>query len=132
MFEELNEKLKTDPKLRKYHQREKLILDVTEFIVKHMEKNKINKTRLAGLLGVGNSYITQLLDGTSNMTLGTVSDVFFVLDLQLNVSVIPLSFDYGQSSEYENVATSNVTGVALPEDWPEQKWIPNEDLELAA
>ena len=46
MFEELDKKLQTDPELKKHHQREKLILDVTELISKFMVKNKINKTML--------------------------------------------------------------------------------------
>ncbi len=40
MFEELDKKLKKDPELRKHHQQEKLILDVTELIAKSKTRKK--------------------------------------------------------------------------------------------
>jgi len=97
MFEDLDEKLQKDPELRKHYQQEKLILDVTELITKQMKKNKVNKTQLANLLGVGNSYVTQLLDGTSNMTLRTISDVFTALDSELKALKIATNYVKGKN-----------------------------------
>ncbi len=114
MFEDLNEKLKEDPELRKYHQREKLILDVTELIAINMEKKKINKTKLAELLGVGGSYVTQLLDGTTNMTLRTIADVFTSLDTELVVNAGSLSLGIGMYKAEDE--TQFVAEVPLPED----------------
>ena len=133
MFEDLTEKLKENPELRKYHQREKLILDVTELIAKLMEKNKINKTKLAGLLGVGNSYITQLLDGTSNMTLRTVSDVFFALDSELIVNACSLNLEVSQTSQYYEVEDLVQTTIDLStEDSLYANWIQEDNVEELA
>jgi len=129
MFEDLTEKLNDNLELRKYHQREKLILDVTELIAKLMNKHKINKTKLAGLLGVGNSYITQLLDGTSNMTLRTVSDVFTAIDSELVVSAASLSLELGQTCEYEADDLMQTTIDKLPNELIQKNWIPNDSRE---
>ena len=78
----LNKKLQKNPELKKFYYQEQLILKVTELISKLMLKEKVSKTKLAKRLDVGKSYVTQLLDGTSNMTLRTISDVFTALDSQ--------------------------------------------------
>ena len=124
MFEDLNKKLKKDPELKKYYQQEKLILDVTELVSKLMEKKRINKTKLAGLLGKGNSYITQLLDGTTNMTLRTISDVFTSLDAELVVNAGSLSLELGQTCEYEADDLMQTTIDTLPEELLHKNWIP--------
>jgi len=129
MFEDLDEKLQKDPELRKFHQQEKLILDVTELIAKYMEKNKINKTKLAELLGVGRSHITQLLDGTTNMTLRTIADVFTALGAELVVHATSLSLELGQTSEYETDDLMQTTIDTLPKELLPKNWMPNDSRE---
>ena len=129
MFEDLEEKLHKDPELKKHHQQEKLILDVTELIAKQMEKNKINKTKLAGLLGVGSSHITQLLDGTRNMTLRTIADVFTALDAELVINTASLSLELSQTCEYEADDLMQTTIDTLPKELLPKNWMPNDSRE---
>lgn len=125
MFEDLDEKLQKDPELRKYHQQEKLILDVTELIAGLMERNKVNKTQLADLLEVGRSYITQLLDGTKNMTLRTIADVFTALDSELVVNAGSLSLELGQAYECREYKANDPVQAAIS-TIPEELtcWVP--------
>jgi len=95
----LTEELQKNPELNKAYHQEKLILEVTDIVSKLMKKKKVNKSELAKRLNVGKSYVTQLLDGTSNMTLGTISDVFVALDSMMIVHVGPLSLKFGQCND---------------------------------
>lgn len=134
MFEDLDEKLQEDPELRKHHQQEKLILDITELIAKQMEKNNINKTRLAELLGASRGYVTQLLDGTTNMTLRTISDVFTALDSELIISGRPLSLEASQTYQYYEAEDLVQTTINIStEDLLDTDWVQKDNVaELAA
>ncbi len=92
------------------NENEKLIFDVTEMIEHLMEDKNISKSNLAELLGVSVSNISQMLNGTKNMTLRTVSDILFHLDERMLIDHEPLYleskvFDYFAESP-ENEAYS--------------------------
>lgn len=72
---------------REFH-RQMLITDVAEAIHLKMEERNINKSALAKLLDKTSSYVTQVLTGSRNMTLTTLSDLAFALDARVKVSVI--------------------------------------------
>jgi len=57
---------------------------VTEDILVAMEDLGISKSELARKLGISKSRISQLLKGSSNMTIGTLSDIAFELGLNLD------------------------------------------------
>ena len=123
----LNEKLQKNPELKKFYYQEQLILEVTELISKLMLKEKVSKTELAKRLDKGKSYVTQLLDGTSNMTLRTISDVFTALDSGLAVKPVPLSLEVDQSIVYvAEDETQFVVKMPSPEDLDllKSNWIP--------
>ncbi|MBN2377351.1 MAG: hypothetical protein JXD22_13190 [Sedimentisphaerales bacterium] len=93
MCETLSEQFtKTDEGMKLYQQ-ERIIFEVSELICKLMEDRKINKVKLAAKLGRSKGYITQLLDGSANMTLRTISDVMMALDSSLYVEAGPLSIE---------------------------------------
>lgn len=73
------------------YQQERVVLEVTELICKLMKQRGVNKTELAKRLGKSKGYVTQLLDGQTNMTLRTVSDTFLALDSGFGVHVRPLN-----------------------------------------
>ncbi|MHB1559966.1 MAG: helix-turn-helix domain-containing protein [Isosphaeraceae bacterium] len=75
-----------DPERMKAFQQERLILEVTELIERLMRQQGVSKARLAEKLGKTKGYITQLLDGRTNMTLRTMSDVLFALGRALHVN----------------------------------------------
>ena len=57
---------------------------VTEDILIAMEDLGITKSELAKKLGISKSRISQLLRGSSNMTIGTLSDIAYALGLNLD------------------------------------------------
>ena len=68
-------------------QRSILIERVAKVIVEEMERQDVTKAELARTLGVSRAYVTQLLSGRRNMTLGTLSDVFHALGGELSLKV---------------------------------------------
>lgn len=68
--------------------RQTLIIDVAEAISHKMEDRGINKSALAKLLEKTTSYVTQVLTGSRNMTLSTLSDLAFALDAKVKISVV--------------------------------------------
>ncbi len=57
---------------------------VTEDILVAMEDLGVSKSELAKKLGISKSRISQLLRGSSNMTIGTLSDIAYELGLSLD------------------------------------------------
>src|SRR5437588_12201455 len=60
-------------------QQERLILDATERICELMHEQDVSRTELALRLGKSKGYVSQMLDGTRNMTLRSVADFFLAL-----------------------------------------------------
>jgi len=69
----------------KIYARESLIMNVTEDILVAMEDKEITKTDLARLLHKSKSFVTQILSGSRNMTLRTLTDIAFDLDLDVSI-----------------------------------------------
>lgn len=65
--------------------REGLIYNVTEDVLFQMEQMSVTKQELARRLGKSRSYVTQLLSGARNMTLGSLADICFALDIEPQV-----------------------------------------------
>ena len=86
MMQTFVEQLISTPEGMRLFRQEQLILDVTERISAIMEEQKITKAELASRLGTSRSFITQLLDGSANMTLRTIADVMSALGRCLCVS----------------------------------------------
>lgn len=76
--------------------REDLIYNVTEDLLVIMEDMDITKKELAKMLGKSKSFVSQLLSGSRNMTLGTLSDVSFALGFtpEINLPVKKLDQQY--------------------------------------
>ncbi|MBA3980992.1 MAG: XRE family transcriptional regulator [Alcanivorax sp.] len=68
--------------------REDLIYNVTEDMLVAMERADVSKKELARRLGRSKSYVTQLLSGARNMTLGTLSDICFALDITPRITIL--------------------------------------------
>lgn len=67
--------------------REELVYNVTEDILVALEDLNVSKKELARRLGKSRSYITQILSGARNMTLGTLSDICFALGIKPKVMI---------------------------------------------
>jgi len=79
---------------RRLLQEEGAILEVTELICELMEKMGVSRSELARRLGKTKGYVTQLLNGETNMTLRTIAGVFATLDQELHVSTKPCEHEY--------------------------------------
>jgi transcriptional regulator with XRE-family HTH domain len=64
---------------------EKLLLDVREIIAQQMNKGNVSRADLAKLLNCSRSYITQLLNGDTNIKLGTLVKVLFALGVKPSI-----------------------------------------------
>jgi transcriptional regulator with XRE-family HTH domain len=80
----------TDEGMKAYQQ-ERLLLEAA-LLIRHILKEKgISKADLAKRIGKSKAYVTQLLDGSVNMTLRTISDVLNALGYSLRLSASPLT-----------------------------------------
>lgn len=70
----------------KIYAAEELTFNVTEDILIQMEDAEISKSELADKLGKTKSYISQLLSGSRNMTLRTLSDICFALNIKPTIT----------------------------------------------
>ena len=87
-MKQVEKEVKKDRGLARLVKQEELILDVTELILEKMEEKDLNKSQLAVMLGTNKSHVTQMLRGSRNMTLRTVSDIFFSLDCEITVKAL--------------------------------------------
>lgn len=75
---------------RRIWNQEKAILDTTELICQVMSEKGVSRSELARRLGRSKGYITKLLDGSANMTIRTLSDVFSALGYEFRASCKPI------------------------------------------
>src|SRR4051794_21093945 len=68
----------TDTGEKIWHQ-ERSIFETTERICELMQQSRVTRSELAKRLGKSKGYITQLLDGTANMTIRPLADIDLAL-----------------------------------------------------
>ena len=93
--------------------REELVYNVTEDLLVILEDMDVNKKELARRLGKSRSYVTQLLSGSRNMTLGSLSDICFSLGIKAEVK-LPV----------QNEPNNNMQGLLIHKDWVAQSKVP--------
>lgn len=86
MASTLIDRLFETPQEKKLLQRETAIMEVTEFICAVMEEDGVSRAELARRLGTSPANVSQVLDGERNMTISTISDIFFHLNREIKVS----------------------------------------------
>ena len=86
---QISEFVKDREAMRLFHQ-ERVILDVTERMCEALDCQGMNRVQLAAAMGKSKGHISQLLDGSANMTLRTMSDVFLALGLIAHIKTQPL------------------------------------------
>ena len=117
----LGQWVETSEETRRLFAKEALILEVTEAIWELMEKHGRSKAELAKALGTSKSNITQLLDGSRNMTLGTLSDLAFALGLCVKVRFCDKS-EAAQWSHVEGVVTRGARAAFEPIQEANNNW----------
>jgi antitoxin component HigA of HigAB toxin-antitoxin module len=93
----LNEWLSAEPERDRLFAQEQLIVAVAENIWEQMENRRISKAEIASALSKSKAFVTQVLNGTRNMTLRTLSDIAFALDAELEIQFRPKSSSSGWS-----------------------------------
>lgn len=93
---------------------EGILLDLTEQIVRHMEREGINRSQLAKRLGCFPAQITKLLSGHPNMTLETIVKVARALNCEVALFLhTKLMLRVYQGNETPEFKKFNLT-LALP------------------
>ena len=87
----LYDRITSSPDRMKNFQRERLEMEITELICQLMEQQGITRADLAKRLGKSRPYITKMLGSGTNLTVKTISDIFFALGRSLRVVDRPLS-----------------------------------------
>ncbi len=92
----------------KEYAREELVYNVTEDLLVIMEDMGVSKKDLADKLGKSRAYITQILSGTRNMTLGTFSDICFALEFKPKINLpVQEEHEFPDIDTYKTFAANN-------------------------
>ncbi|WP_437203467.1 helix-turn-helix domain-containing protein [Planctomicrobium sp. SH664] len=87
---QLRDELTSTETGRREWQQERSILDTTELICEMMYEQGLSRADLAKRLGKSKGYISKFLDGTTNMTIRTISDVFGCLGYEFHPTRKPI------------------------------------------
>ena len=118
MTKTLIEQLTRTPEGMRLYQQERAIQEATDLICEVMEEEGVSRAELARRLGKTKGYITQLLDGRTNMTVRTLSDVFGVLDRVVHFQDAPLAVMV-QAAPLLSISKGLRWGVTTP-PWQDQ------------
>ncbi|UIZ73920.1 helix-turn-helix transcriptional regulator [Raoultella ornithinolytica] len=79
---------------------ERLVFNTTEDILLAMQDSGVSYAELAKRLGKSKSHVSQILNGTRNMTLRTLADISYVIDCEIKLTIykkwrgcIPSNYD---------------------------------------
>lgn len=81
------EHLLQDEEFRRQLAVESLVLDAAERISAAMNSQGITKAELARRLGKSRAWVTQMLNGSANLTLRTLAEVFFALGTDVRLAM---------------------------------------------
>lgn len=108
------------------HQRllaeEEFILGVTENIWEEMQRQGVSKAQLAERLGKSRAYVTQLLNGSRNMTLRSLADICFALGVDPCVSIQGSDVDWQYSGKVVRMSDYKTRSIELPEIETDGEW----------
>ena len=85
------EEFLSDPGRRRLFEREALAFQATEVISSLMEKEGVHKSELADRMESSKAHISQLLSGSRNMTIHTLSDLCYSLGYKIEINAVPLA-----------------------------------------
>ncbi len=114
MGKTLTEQITATAKGIRIWQQERAIFEITERICELMDEQEISRSQLAERLGTTRARVTQILDGTANMTLRTISDLYLALGRQFNPSDGPVCVEANRPAQGHGASrTSTVTRSAI-------------------
>jgi transcriptional regulator with XRE-family HTH domain len=83
------DELMSDPEFRKMMAVETLVASASEEIARLMNAQKLTKADVARRLGKSRAWVTQLLNGSANMTVRTLAEVTFALGGEVKLQIQP-------------------------------------------
>jgi transcriptional regulator with XRE-family HTH domain len=113
MVRTLSQQIAVTAEGRRLLQQEGAILEVTEMICEMMGRSGVSRSDLASRLGKTKGYVTQLLNGQTNMTLRTIVDVFTALGKELRITTKPCDCVEDVSWTFSGRTTELALGGAL-------------------
>lgn len=117
----LTDKLTSTSEGLRMYQQERTILAVTEMLCEIMEQQNVSRAELAARLGKTKGFISQVLDGTANMTMRTMSDILTELGHQMEPTAAPLSSKSASAENESGTVVSMPVSIDAPE-WPEAQF----------
>lgn len=102
------------------YQQECAILDVTELVCGIMKEASVTRSELANRMGKTKGYVSQLLDGSANMTIRTIADIFTALDHRVRFNADSCVSKEGPSMTFSFVFKRGgaLWGEVLGRRWP--------------
>lgn len=81
-----------------------LLVKINEAICARMKQKMINQKEFALKLGVSSAYISKILNGKPNLSIKSLVDIAFALDLNLNINLTPSFITLAQDTkdDFEN------------------------------
>ena len=76
--------LKHSPAEARYFARDMAMLSVTAAIINEMESQGVTRTQLAERVGCTKAFVSQVLNGSRNMTLRTIADLAWALGKEVH------------------------------------------------
>lgn len=83
------DRLMEDPEFRRLYAVEGLVTEAAEFVARLMERQGVSKAELARRLGKSRAYVTQLLRGSTNLTVRTLAEVAYALGAEVKLEAVP-------------------------------------------
>ena len=94
---------------RRLFAQEGLILSATEELWAAMERRGVSQQKLASAIGSGKSYVSQLLSGSRNMTLRTLSDLAEALEQHIELRLLNREEQVWKEQAWKDVRGGVVT-----------------------
>lgn len=82
--------VKSSPDITRWYLRETLKVDTSEMIWARMQAVGVPKAELAKRLGCSKAHVTQLLNGSRNMTLQTLQDIAIAVGCRADVKFVEI------------------------------------------
>lgn len=83
------ERIEADAERRRGLRREELIVEVTEALAEAIDRSGVPRAEVARRLGKGRAFVTQVLAGGRNLTLGTLAELADAIGCAVKVRLEP-------------------------------------------
>ncbi len=85
------EEFLADRENQRLFEREVLTLDASELVIGLMKEQGVTRAQMAEMLGTSRAHISQVLNGSRNMTLVTLADLATALGQRVQIGALPIN-----------------------------------------